>query len=274
MKKLLLIASLAITLMAKAQTITIGEGTALNSQVPTNTFYSNSLTEQLFFSNEIEFAGNIKAIRFRIAYSYSTPRTSDIEVYMKHVSKNKFSDPDDCESFTPRDKVYAGQWTIPADTDDWIAIDFDTPFAYNGSDNLLIAINEHIDNFTIRYFKATETENRVLSYFSDDQAPDPCNPSSFTGTKEVLQQRPNIKLVFGGTVSVADNPANTLSAYPNPANSLLYLDGADNETVSLYDASGRLVRKETYSGPLRIDDLESGIYAVVTNKGVVKIVKE
>lgn len=274
MRKLLLIASLAICLVANAQTITIGDSSDISNQVPINTLYNYSLTEQIFLADEIEFAGSIKAIRFRIAYSYSSEHTYDIGVYMKHISKANFTDPSDHETFSQNDRVYSGPWTIPADIDGWIPINFDTPFVYNGTDNLLIAIDENSNDFAIRYFMYSGADRSVLSYFSDDQNPDPCDLSPFTGFKEVINQRPNIKLVFEANDDVVENSVNTMSIYPNPAKDILYIDGADNETVSVYDATGRLVMRETYNGSLNIKGLERGIYAVATSRGLVKVVKE
>lgn len=262
-----------MTFMAHAQTITIGEGTDISNQVPVNTTYDYSLTEQIFLADEIEYAGNINAIRYRIAYSYSTPRTSDISVYMKHVSRNAFSSPSDGESFTADDMVYSSEWTIPADTDGWIPIEFDTPFAYNGTDNLLIAINEHAHDFAIRYFMYSEVEGSVLSCFSDDIIPDPYDLSAFAGIKEVINLRPNIKLVFGGSVGVTENNSNVIAVYPNPAKDLLYIEGADHEMVRVYDATGRLVMQKIYCGPLHIEGLGRGIYTAVTNNGSIKFMK-
>ena len=274
MKKLLLFIAMTMTLMASAQTITIGDGTAISSQVPFNTLYNYPLSEQIFLADEIEFAGHIKAIRYRIAYSYNSEHTYDITVYMKHVSKAMFSSPSDVETFSPDDRVYSGPWTIPADTDGWMSIDFDTPFAYNGTDNLLIGIDENSDDFAIRYFMCSEANGSVLNCFSDDQNPDPCDLSSFTGIKEVINQRPNIKLVFGAGVGVTEKAVNTLSVYPNPTKDLLYIDGIDHELVSVYDATGRLVLQVLYDGFLNIGSLESGLYAIATSKGLVKLVKD
>jgi len=274
MKRLLLLATLALSFLANAQTITIGEDTSISTMVPFNTLYNYSLSEQIFLASEIEYAGAIKAIRYRIAYSYNTPSNCDIDVYMKHVSRTRFSDPSDYELFSPDDRVYSGPWTIPADTDDWIQIEFDIPFDYNGTDNLLIGIDENSDDFDIRYFKFTQTEGAVLSYYSDDQNPDPCDLASFTGFKEVSSQRPNIKLVFGANVGVVEDNMNALSIHPSPAKDFVYLDGIDEEKVSVYDAMGRLVLQDWYQGQLDISNMKSGIYAICTSKGVAKLVKE
>ena len=273
MKKFFLLTFLAIALMAHAQTITIGDNTTISNQVPFNTMYNYSFTEHLFLANEIEFAGNIKALRFRIAYDYSTEHTYNIDIYMKHVSKETFANPSDAETFSPDDVVYSGPWTIPAHTDGWLNIDFDTPFAYNGTDNLLIGMDNNSGDFAIRYFMYSEAASTVLTCYSDTQNPDPCDLSSFSGFKEVTGQRPNVKLVFGGNVGVTENCSNALSAYPNPAKDLLYIDGADHEMVSVYDASGRLVLQEPYEGPLHINKLPCGLYTAITANGAIKFMK-
>ena len=274
MKKLFLFALLAMALMAKAQTITIGEGNGMTDVVPYNTFYNYSFTEQIFLASEIEYAGNIKAVSFRLAYSYNTEFTSDIVVYLKNVSRDVFSDPSDYEPVTVEDIVFSGPWTIPADYDGWITIDFDTPFAYNGTDNLLIAIDENSDDYAIRYFRFTETDNTVLSYSSDIWNLDPYNLEAFIGSKEVTYKRSNIKLVFGGSVGISEDNLNALSVYPNPAKDMLHINNADNEMVSVYDVMGRLVMQEINEGSLNISSLESGLYAIATSKGLVKVVKK
>ena len=274
MKKLLLIAALAMTLMANAQTITIGDDTSLSNTTPINSLYNYSITEQIYLASEIEFAGYIKSVRFRIAYSYNTECTNDIVVYMKHVSKSAFTSPSDYEPLTTDNIVYSGPWTIPANTDGWIAIDFDTPFAYNGTDNLLIAIDENSDDFNIRYFMYSGANSTVLSYFSDTQNPDPYDISSFAGIREVSSQRSNIKLVFGQVEGVVENSLNTIAVYPNPTEGLLYLDGIDQENVKVYDVTGRLVMQANYDGQLNISPLERGFYFITTSKGMVKFLKQ
>lgn len=273
MKKLILFSFLAMTLMAHAQTITIGEGNGMTDVVPYNTFYNYSFTEQIYHASEIEYAGYIKAIRFRIAYSYNSEHTSNILVYLKNVSKSSFADGSDYEAVKAEDLVFSGPWTIPANYDGWITIDFDAPFAYNGTDNLLIAIDENSSDYAMRYFRYTEATNTVLSYASDTQNPDPYDLLTFSGIKEVSSKRANIKLVFGGSVGVTENNSNVITVYPNPAKDLLYIEGAEHEMVSIYDATGRLVLQEIYSGPLHVNGLKRGLYTVNTAKGTVRFMK-
>ena len=81
-------------------------------------------------------------------------------------------------------------------------------------------------------------------------------------------------ITLGANAGVAENDANVFSVYPNPATSTLYIDGAEGETVSVYDATGRLVMQEVYNGQLNVSTLEKGVYAVRVGTNVVRFVKE
>ena len=274
MKRILLFALITMTLMGQAQTITIGEGTELTTQVPFNTFYNYSFTEQVFLASEIQYAGYLKAISFRIAYSYNSEAVADIDVYVKNVSRNGFSDAADYEPVTEEDKVFSGLWTIPANVDDWMTITFDTPFHYNGTDNLMIAIDENSDDYAMRYFKYSDVNGLTLSYCSDSDNPNPFDLGSFGGSKEILNQRANTKLVFDYTLGAEENGAEVLTVYPNPVSDVLHIDGADGETVSVFDATGRLVMREAYSGRLDVSGLPKGVYAVGVGTRKLRFVKD
>ncbi|MBQ6730023.1 MAG: T9SS type A sorting domain-containing protein [Bacteroidales bacterium] len=281
MKKLLLIASLAMALMANAQTITIGEGNGMTDVVPYNTFYNYSFTEQIFLASEIEYAGNIKAVSFRLAYSYNTEYTSNIVVYLKNVSRNTFEDTSDYEPVTEEDIVFSGLWTIPADYDGWITIEFDTPFAYNGTDNLLIAVDENSEDYAIRYFRFTDTSNTVLSYCSDIWNLNPYDLGSFVGPKEVSHYRANIKLVFGGNVGIDEGSVNALSVYPNPNHGQVSINLPEEDCeIVVFNCFGQQVYQTESKGmtTLNLEGLNDGVYFVTVKSesavSTLKFVKE
>lgn len=274
MKNLLLLILLVISFISHSQTITIGDEDNISNQVPYHTMYYYSCTEQVYLASEVDYAGYIKAIRFRIAYAYNSEYTSNIAVYMKNVARNGFANENDYEPLSPEDKVFDGDWTIPADVNNWITINFDTPFYYNGEDNLLVAIDKNSNDFAIRFFRYSENPNSILSYFSDDFNPDPYNLGSFPGFRDINSVRSNIQLVFGPGDNVIEISSETLSVYPNPTTDVLNIEGVDNEMISIYDATGRLVLQQIYNENLDVSTLAKGVYAVKTGIGIVKFVKE
>ena len=281
MKKLFLIASLAMTLMANAQTITIGEGNGMTDMVPYNTFYHYSFTEQIYLANEIEYAGSIKAVSFRLAYSYNTECTSDIVVYMKNVSRSAFDDTSDYEPVAEDNIVFSGPWTIPANYDGWVTITFDTPFLYNGNDNLMIAIDENTNDYAIRYFRFTEMDNTVLSYSSDIWNLNPYDLGSFVGPKEVTYQRSNIKLVFDGNVGMDEEDENRLSLYPNPSPGQISISLPEEKCdIVVFNSLGQqiYIQQAKDLTTLNLEGLNSGIYFVTVKSAsavsTLKFVKE
>ena len=65
MKKLFFLFFLAMSVMTQAQTITIGEGSGMTAQVPYNSFYNYSFTEQLLVTSLPSASTLAKAIMQR-----------------------------------------------------------------------------------------------------------------------------------------------------------------------------------------------------------------
>lgn len=58
---------------------------------------------------------------------------------------------------------------------------------------------------------------------------------------------------------------NTLTLYPNPATDFVRIEGVDENTcseISIFDLTGRLVRKYPYCNELNVSDLQNGIYVL------------
>ena len=121
---------LAFMGVAKADVVTIGDGTSTTYVTPFNSLWGYSFVEQIFTADEIGTAGTINAISFNLQSTDS--QTNQVDVFMKAVSRNTFSGNTDFESVTASDMVFSGTVTF---NNGWTTITLDTPFQYDGISN-------------------------------------------------------------------------------------------------------------------------------------------
>ncbi|MBO4575315.1 MAG: choice-of-anchor J domain-containing protein [Bacteroidales bacterium] len=197
-KKLILFLMLALfgsTSFLRADVIEIGDGTVSSYQVPFNSLYGYSFTEQVFLASEIGMAGNITSISFKINQAYTSAQTNEYTVWMKNVARETFESNTDIEAVTAADVVFDGTWELPVcEAGEWITLTLDTPFAYDGTSNLLFAMHEKTSGYSTRYFVCTSVTNSGISYYSDSVNPDPYDLGSYTGSKVLRSNRNNIQL--------------------------------------------------------------------------------
>jgi len=155
--------------MARATVVTIGTGTNTGqNSLPVKTDWNYSLTQQIFTADEVGMSGAINAISFNYTNSAGAFSMSDIQVYMKHVSTTQFNSSSDMVMVGPSDKVFEG--TFSASGAGWVTVNLDTPFIYDGNNNLLICFYTPVANFVGSYGNMfyytntyTNTEENIYS---------------------------------------------------------------------------------------------------------------
>ena len=130
---------LAFVGVAKAEVVTIGDGTGTTYYAPFNSLWGYSFVEQVYTASEIGTAGTINAISFNM--SSTDAQTNQVDVFMKNVSRTNFSDNTDWEPVTASDMVFSGTVTF---NNGWTTITLDTPFQYDGTSNLMIGMQVHL----------------------------------------------------------------------------------------------------------------------------------
>ena len=187
--------------------VTIGEGATTNNYLPTYIFYNYSLTEQIYTAAELGAAGTINSVSF---FNTGSEAVRDITVYMANTTKNVFADNFDWQAMTAADKVFEG--TVIFESNDWTTITFSTPFAYNGTSNIILAVDDNTGDYQSSIsFKADNTDTQMaLRVYSDGTNYDPASPSNYSGT--TMSVRNQIKLdVTGGTPGPQPTPGDGLS---------------------------------------------------------------
>ena len=237
---------LAFVGVAKADVVTIGEGTSTNYYGPFNSLWGYSFVEQVYTANEIGTAGTITAISFNLS---SGSQTNAIEVFMKNVSRTNFSSSSDWETVTASDMVFSGTVTFNAG---WTTITLDTPFEYDGTSNLMVGMHEFTSGYSTLYFYHSSVTKGLISGHSDSANPNPYDMGSYSGSKYTQNYRTNIQLditagaggedrlhvkYMAGNEEVIDSlnlGVRPIGAWMEPFNFTMYSEGP-NYTVTLLD---------------------------------------
>ena len=197
---------LAFIGVAKADVVTIGEGTGTTYYFPIDNYFNYSCTEQIYLASEVGTAGTINAISFY--YNYGTSYTcNNVTMYMKNVSRSEFTSTTDCEPLALSDIVWSG--AIAPTAAGWYTFTLDTPFRYDGTSNLLVAFFDGISGYPGTAYNWRQTTspgsaNMALRYYSDGTCPDPYNLSSYTGGKVRYTYRSNVQIDITPGAGVED----------------------------------------------------------------------
>lgn len=159
---------------------------------PINNFYHYSYTQQIFTPSEIGGAGVIKSISFK--YNYSTAMSaSNVRLYLAHRSSSTFLSTTDYTPFSDAVLVYTGSLNC---TQGWNTFTLNTPFEYNGVDNLVLIAFDNVSGYSgsSYTFNTHNTgANRALYYYSDTYIPDPNNLGSYSGSKYTSASRNDVR---------------------------------------------------------------------------------
>ena len=192
-----------------ASGVMIGSGTDTNENLPSNSYYNYTLSEQIYTKAELGSAGAITSIAF---YNGGSAKTRTFDIYMKSTTKSSFSGSTDWISVSSSDKVFSGSVTMVAG--DWTTITFTTPFVYDGNSNVVLVTDDNTGSYSqgmaCRVFSAS---SQALYVRSDGTNYNPNSPSSYSGT--VLSVKNQVILT---KEPISTEPVNiTVSANPAQA---------------------------------------------------------
>jgi hypothetical protein len=243
MKKILLLSLLSIALMLNAQ-INLNIGSSNVGTAPISSFFSYSYVQQIYPKQELNAAaaGNITGLTFYVDPSASINDSSDWTVYVGHTTKTSFISGTDWIPASQLTQVFAGTVTK---TNNKVEVTFTTPFAYNNSDNLVIAAKENsqsidINNFDEAFRVYPHIQNSTLYYKGDRMIVDPATPPG--GIRADYKAAVTISgLTPGSTpacpfVNYPINNAQFVSLTPNFK--WLPVSGADSYKISLGTSAG------------------------------------
>ncbi|UZT99497.1 hypothetical protein ODZ84_08010 [Chryseobacterium fluminis] len=179
MKRILLLALFFLVFAVNAQ-ININIGSTSVGTAPVSSFFSYSYVQQIYRKQEVNAAaaGNITGLTFYLDPSAVINDSSNWSVYLGHTSKGSFLSGTDWIPIAQLTQVFSG--TVNRNGNK-VEVVFTTPFAYNNTDNLVVAAKENspsidINNFDEVFRVYSHLPNSTLYYKGDRAVVDPASP--------------------------------------------------------------------------------------------------
>ena len=191
-----------------AEIIEIGDGgTANNTYLPSYSYYNYSYTQQIYTADEIGTAGTINSIAFK---NTGEKKTRNYKVYMALTDKETFANGTDWVAMSEDDLVFSGELTFAVG--EWTTITLDTPFAYDGSSNLIVSVADNSGNYSSSPHMAClvfDATSQAIRANSDGSAYDVATPGV---TGNVMNVKNQIQLdITPSGVSICSKPSVAVS---------------------------------------------------------------
>ena len=136
-------------------------GTTTNVYVPSSCYYRYGFSQQIYLASEL--SGETTIAGMALHYDNATSQSRTYDIYLMHTSDSTIST---WMPITNAIKVYSGTYTWH---NGWNEITFDAPFAYNGTDNLVVIFDDNTGNYVAtRYFTGMNTVNNMTGYIYGD----------------------------------------------------------------------------------------------------------
>ncbi|SHE50819.1 Por secretion system C-terminal sorting domain-containing protein [Chryseobacterium arachidis] len=168
--------------------ISLGSGTNTGT-MPVLTNWGYTYSQQIFLKSELNAvaAGNITGVKFNLGATSSIANSTTWKVYIGQTAKTTFSSTSDWIPLASLTQVFDGE---VVNNNGEVTVTFSAPFAYNNTDNLVIAVDENKPNFddALYFYTYSGISNSTLYYRSDTTNPDPAGTLP-TGTRSATKSR-------------------------------------------------------------------------------------
>ena len=203
--------------------VSIGNGTNVNEELPIEPYYGYTYSQSIYSSSLINASGSITGVKYFATEATTLATSSEWVVYIGTTENTEFETTDSWVDISQLSQVYNAQATI---TEGVVSITFDTPFEYDGSSNIVMAVEENqqgYDSSSHDFFCTPSSSSVSLTYYSDSTNPDPASPP----TGQFRNFLPNI--VFEGITQSCSTPSLSLESLTATSASISWV-AADVET--------------------------------------------
>ena len=169
------------TLLCPGIEISSPSSSANASSNPLNNYYNYSYAQNLYLASEIpSTVDTIYSIAFNAASAAN--RTVNIDVYMGNSTLSSLS----TSAFESSSNMtlVASNYELDLSQSGWHTINLNNPFVWNGTDNLIVAIDNNTGSYssTLNWYTHPTSGTQSVWSFSDGTNYDPASISSFTSS--------------------------------------------------------------------------------------------
>ena len=238
--------------------VVVGEGTVVNTGVPIEPFYGYSYSQSIYSSNQINASGSITGVSYTATEGTTLATSGQWVVYVGLTDKEIFESTTDWIPISELTQVYSATAEAPTTISEQgvVTITFDAPFEYDGSLNLVIAVEENQDGYDSsgHDFYCSQS-NQIVSmyYYSDVTNPDPTNPP----TGNITQNLPNI--ILEGITQDCPNPTGfSLESFTATSAEISWEGGSSEAFEYVYsDTEPEGAGESISTSTVTIDNLDS-----------------
>ena len=210
--------------------IQVGNGTYINQELPIDPWLNYSYSQVIYLASEINDGdgGTVTQLKWYFNGN-SLSNSNNWTVYLGHTSKISFTSMTDWIPVSAMTQVWSGTFPDPG-TSGWITLDI-TDWAYNGTDNIVVAVDENAANANSNSddFYCTDVSGyRAIYYDGNSTNPDPASPPAAASTKQLIAN-----IIFDGLTICC--PVPTALTESNITSTSAYLDWTENGSAASWD---------------------------------------
>jgi M6 family metalloprotease-like protein len=181
--------------------IFIGNETLTNQSLPIEPYYGYTYSQSIFLQSELNLSVNTIT---KVAWKYNgnSAWTDAIKIYMGHTNLSSFATTTSWIPLANLSLVYQGNIAVST-TPGWVELTLNTPFAYNNTQNLVIAVDENTNGYhasSDEFYCSAVTGNRSIYYYSDSTDPNPSSPP--TGTLKAAIPNTKLTVILNPIINV------------------------------------------------------------------------
>ncbi|HMN06290.1 MAG TPA: GEVED domain-containing protein, partial [Flavobacteriales bacterium] len=158
----------------------VGDGATTTSYFPIYSCYGYNYSQQIYLASEVlGMDPYITKIAFKFVSGTTTlAAAKDWVVYMGNTSQASFANTSNWIPLASLSPVFNGSITSTPTNGTWIEITLDTPFLWDGTSNIVVAVDENTASYncTAAWAAYPAGSNRGLLYYSDGTNPNPASP--------------------------------------------------------------------------------------------------